>query len=627
MNTLHAAGGMNYEDIHVKLMSGKASGNSAGYLFADEAPEEKRHRIREEEAYRPQIAEIREAADLLLKEETPELTYSLFRLFADKGTRSEYERVYFLRRKRLTTFALMAWLEPENSAYTEALCNAVWSLCDEYTWCLPAHILRGPEMSTAVDISLAADPGESTGYTVDLFAAETAFALSEILALTADSLPALLQRRIREEVIRRVLRPFVQGGPFDWETATHNWASVCAGSIGAAAIYLLADTEELSGVLQRVLPAMDSYLRGFEEDGACTEGYLYWQYGFGYYVYFADLLSQRTDGALNLFASNKVREIALFQQKCFLDKRKVVNFSDSLPEAGIFMGLSHYLKGLYADVEAPEAALRAGYSEDHCSRWAPAVRNLLWFRPEEQGVPWGSASYYLKDAQWLVSRHLTPQGRYMFAAKGGHNAEPHNHNDIGHFILCAEGVTLLADLGSGQYTRSYFGPQRYEILCNGSLGHSVPVINGRGQREGADAKAKVLETNRSGDREVYALELASAYEAAVSLQSLERRFMWLKSELPQLVLEDKFVFADAPESVSERLMSWLKPVLAGDGRLVMDGGAVRLYIEYDRNSLDWRTEELLHVDHFGKPVPCYAVDFIVKQPAVTQTVKLKLTFQ
>src|SRR5690606_3446432 len=123
--------------------------------------------------------------------------------------------------------------------------------------------------------------------------------------------------------------------------------------------------------------------------------------------------------------SVKVREIAMFQQKCFLDGRKVVNFSDSLPEAGVFLGLSHYLQALYPEMEVPEAGLRSAYTEDHCRRWAPALRNLLWVREEEQGAPWAGTSYYLPDAQWLVSRHRCLSGNYVFAAKGGHNAEPH----------------------------------------------------------------------------------------------------------------------------------------------------------------------------------------------------------
>ncbi|GJM76376.1 hypothetical protein HMSSN036_85920 [Paenibacillus macerans] len=106
---------------------------------------------------------------------------------------------------------------------------------------------------------------------------------------------------------------------------------------------------------------------------------------------------------------------------------------------------------------------------------------------------------FLPDAQWLVSRHRSAAGSFGFAAKGGHNGEPHNHNDLGHFILIAGRDTFAADLGSGEYTADYFGAGRYRYDCNGSQGHSVPIINGRHQAEGERHAAVVLE-KAAGER-------------------------------------------------------------------------------------------------------------------------------
>ncbi|MBD0382168.1 heparinase II/III domain-containing protein [Paenibacillus sedimenti] len=618
---------MNAAELQLRLSDVKLS--PSGLLFGDSDPEQVRKRLIDSDESRTLVAEIRQEAEVLLQESMPELTYLLFRLFAETGSRSEYERVYFRRRKRLTAFGLMAWLEPESEVYTEALREVIWSILDEYTWCLPAHILHGPEMLVAEGTLRNA---ETDALTIDLFAAETAFALSEIAALHGDALPLLLRARIRAEVLRRVLRPFATQSPFGWETATHNWASVCGGSIAAAAIYTLPDEEELAAVLGRAFPALASYLRGFEADGACTEGYMYWQYGFGFFVYAADLIKRRTGGAVDWFADDKVREIALFQQKCFMDGRHVVNFSDSLGEAGIFMGLSSYLKRLYPEVEMPEASLRAGFNDDHCSRWAPAVRNLLWLGEEAgSGAGWTSATYYLPDAQWLVSRQVRTdgEGSYVFAAKGGHNDEPHNHNDIGQFMLYAGGEALLTDLGSGQYTREYFGAGRYDILCNGAQGHSVPVVNGRYQRAGAQARAELMDYSSTGERDVFHIEFSSAY-AEETLQILRRRFIWNKSELPYLELIDTFEFSEAPDAISERFMSWHRPEQAEDGRVRIGTdaeAAVALYIDYDPDKLGWRVEKLLHIDHFGKQVECYALDFSSKQlPVKGQSLSVEAVF-
>jgi hypothetical protein len=592
-------------------------------MFPGGNPNEWRFKVKETDALQPMLDDIRKEAEMLLIECAPELSYSLFRLYKESGSRQEFERAYFGRRKRLTTFAIMAWLEPENDAYAEALHNIIWSICDEYTWCLPAHISNGSEKNAAFRFSLNGT-ADDAGVTIDLFAAETAFTLSELMRLVETSLPALLRKRMGEEVFRRVLRPFVHQKSFGWERATHNWASVCAGSIGSAALYLLENTDELAEVLERVLPVMQCYLQGYKEDGACTEGYMYWQYGFGYFVYFADLLKRRTAGQIDLFASEKVHQIALFQQKSFLDGRSVVNFSDSFPEAGVFMGLSHYLKTLYSDVEVPDRKLQASYTDDHCSRWAPAIRNILWFRPDEHGRLWGNDTHYLKDAQWFVSRHITESGRYVFAAKGGHNAEFHNHNDIGHFILHADGKTLLADLGSGLYTRSYFSSQRYEIMCNGAQGHSVPIVNGRYQLEGSESRARIIDATAHNDIEIFSMEFASAYRTE-DLQSLVRSFTWKKLDKPLLELEDVFAFSLQPDSIVERLITGVTPMPEGDGAIILSAGDVRLRIVYNAHELDSRIQPFLHTDHFGNQLEFFHIDFNVKQPA--ENVKVTLTFQ
>lgn len=603
---------------HVKAALHAAPQIPSQLLFPEETAEQVKARLLQGKESQKLIAEIRKEGAKLLQETMPELTYSLFRLFSTTGSRREYELVYFRRRNRLTTFSLLAWLDGADSEYMDALSDTIMSILDEYTWCLPAHFLQGPEMRADASPQAEGLANRSAeAFTIDLFAAETGFALSEISVLLGESLPQLLRVRIREEVLRRILRPFVTQAPSHWETATHNWASVCGGSIAAAAIYTLQDEDELAAVLERAFPALASYLRGFEEDGACTEGYMYWQYGFGYFTYAADLILRRTGGAVNWFQADKVRQVALFQQKSFLHGRKLANFSDSHGEAGIFMGLSGYLKRLYPEIEHPELSLRAGFRDDHCSRWAPALRNLLWSLENVEGTAWQTAAYYLPDAQWLISRQLQEQGAYVLAAKGGHNNEPHNHNDIGHFILYAQGEVLLPDLGSGQYSRKYFGPQRYEILCNGSQSHSVPIIDGLFQQVGAEHRAELVAFESSEEQDVFAIEISSAY-GSEKLEELQRRLTWRKTEPPTLEAADTYVFKQPPASLVERFIAWHRPQLAEDGRIVIAASEqARVYVTYDPRLFDWDVKALQHVDHYDKPQTCYALDFTLK-PGVSE---------
>ncbi len=564
----------------------------------------------QDKAYKFLLDEIREEAGKLIHGQDPELTYSLFQAFWDNGSRVEYEEVYFRKRRRLNTFAMMSLLDPDQQVFREALQNTLWSICNEYTWCLPAHLSHG---RTNIHFSLEghADDPHSDALEIDLFAAETAFSLSEILSLTDRFLHPLIKGRIHEEVYRRIFRPYVQN-VYHWETATHNWSAVCAGSIGAAALHLIDDVDDLSLILEKVLHSLEFYLAGFNEDGVCREGYMYWQYGFGYYVYFADLLKKRTGGKIDLFQSEKVHQIARFQQKVFMEGNAVINFSDCPSHVRVFLGMTHYLKQRYPDLDVPVTRLRAKYTDDHCSRWAPAIRNLVWFCPEEKGEPWRAATYYLDASQWYMSRHVSRSGVYVFAAKGGHNAEPHNHNDLGHFIFHARGETFLNDLGCGLYNKAYFSPERYSINCNGSQGHSVPVINHQFQCEGISQRAFVEEAAYGNQVDSFTFNLTKAYRIP-HLQRLTRRFTWHKTHRPTLILEDSYVFTEEPESIVERFVTPIASIdeYADELKLV---GKHCLHITFDRKVLEPKIQTLDFIDHDHRKVEQFAIDFTLVKP-------------
>ncbi|WP_260411331.1 heparinase II/III-family protein [Cohnella xylanilytica] len=592
----------------------KAAPADLRLYYPDGKQEEFWKRAKASPDYEEALREIRGEGERLLGSPTPELTYHLFVIYVERGTRREYESVYFERRRRLNTFAILSLLEPEREEWLGALRDTIWALCDEYTWCLPAHA-----WGTSFEIRR----------TIDLFSAETGFTLSEIDLLLGDRLPPLLRERIAEEVEARLFRPYLEAGPHHWEAVQTNWSAVCAGSIGAAALIALRDPDRLAAIVSKALGSMDCFLDGYGDDGGCLEGLGYWNYGFGYYVYFADLLRKRTNGAIDLFASDKVRRIAAFQQKSYLDGDLVANFSDSRPRIKVQLGLSHYLGSVYEEVELPPAELRAPYAEDHCSRWAHAFRNLIWFDPAKGGSEWAAADDYLPDAQWLVSRHRSGAGRFGFAAKGGHNAEPHNHNDVGHFIVTADGETFLADLGSGEYTKDYFGDGRYAYDCNGAQGHSVPIVDGALQAEGAESAAVVLEAYAGPEEDRLRIEMGSAYRVP-NLKSLVRGFVWRKPEqgAPALELTDEFRFDGQPGSVEERFVSLLPPVLGEEGSVLVPGRNGRtLRIRYDADALAASVEERSFRDHSARETKWYAIRLAATRANNEAIFRLRFEFE
>ena len=124
---------------------------------------------------------------------------------------------------------------------------------------------------------------------------------------------------------------------------------------------------------------------------------------------------------------------------------------------------------------------------------------------------------------------------YGFAAKGGHNGEPHNHNDIGHFILHANGISVLADMGWGAYSAKYFGEERYTYICTSSEGTPYRSSQGGRRCRVRSGGARVLVSREDPSCDVLELDIAGAYDIA-ELQALIRRFEWHKGESPTLVV-------------------------------------------------------------------------------------------
>lgn len=471
------------------------------------------------------INQVLNLAEQMRSQQLPEPTEELFALFETTGNRLKYEEVYFMRRKFLAVYGLAAYIGKKKED-VDKLGEVLLEICSEECWALPAHVNRRED--------------ENWRVTVDLFASETAQALSEILGLVNPSLPRELRLPdalcyvVEQEIERRVFVPFFTSEPNYgcWECADHNWNAVCAGSIGSACIYLMQGRQEerLQECIKRLCHSLTYYLDGFKDDGTCMEGIGYFTYGMTYFVGFAEQLLRYSKGTINLFENEKVKKIAQFQQKMYVQSGKTVSFSDGEQNAKFRMGLTSFLAKKYEGVRIPKETLAAGFESDTCYRFMGLMRDYLWTMEEDtkDGVldmesfeESGAISRHdvLPDAQWSICESAA--GTAM-AVKGGTNGEPHNHNDIGSFCYLAGDEFLITDLGAGEYTKEYFGAGRYDILCNSSLGHSVPIISGQKQMAGSKYRASEFRADGQGKTWV---EFAGAYpEGTANSLTRETRF-------------------------------------------------------------------------------------------------------
>lgn len=502
-------------------------------LFKESKDKKKIQQIKEHPYYREDIRRINELYENIKDKPIEVMTKSQYFIFRETGNRSEFELKYFERRTRLDIY-FIEYLLYEREDDLKRLEDIIWVMCSEFSWALPAHI--------------GWKNAEEDMVCIDLFASETGQTMSEILYILEDKLSEYIKAIMRYEINRRIIEPFekkIQG----WETVvTNNWAAVCASGVGMTFIYCAP--EKYKNIEKRIIGTLEHFLSGYGDDGICTEGLGYWDYGFGYYTFFAQLLFEFSDGKTNIMNSKKVREIAQFQQRMYLSGNTVISFSDCGRHLCFKKGLTHKLKEVFPDcVSVPNRKYEEKDFSGYLNRFPVCLRNLLWSKPEyaENSTVQHMEKYY-SDAQWYTN--ITD--KFGFAAKSGNNDEPHNHNDIGSFIIAADNKQYIADIGVGEYTKDYFGAGRYNCLGCSSKGHSVPIIDNHLQLAGQEYHGRVLKA-QDGQ---FVIDISEAYDVD-GLKSAVRTFSVCENGVE---LNDKFDFDDEKShDIQECFISLIEP--------------------------------------------------------------------
>lgn len=543
---------------------------------------EQREKLLKSEAVKPIADDIIKKADAAINEEYPALKISEYMLFIETGDRSIFERKYFKRKDNCSYISIAYWLT-EDEKYLKPLTDLIFHICDEFTWCVPAHANLHTNPSSLDVIE-----------TIDLFQAETARLLTDIAVMLQEKLPYYVHDRIEFEIRRRIIVPMLKEKKFHWNTGCqNNWAAVCAGGVGVAVLHYATDAE-----IEKILPVLnystDNFLKGFNDDGCCLEGYSYWNYGFGYYVIFAMTMLAYSGGKVNMFDNEKVKRIALFPQKVRMGKAKTVSFSDGGNDFSFSPGLFCMLRKIYGtEVMYPPLSLATMKGNVY------SVKEFLWFDTEYTADEEKHLTSFFEDSQWLVSQ----KSKYSFAAKGGHNDEPHNHNDIGSFIIVAgDDSTPLADFGCAVYRRETFDNNlRFTLLTNGSQGHSVPIINGQYQLFGKQYSAK----NVNVGEDFFEADIEGAYADGL-VKKLHRKFTLKENSV---VLCDTVEYCDKTEQITERFVSWTKPQIS-DGYIDLE--SAKICFDSEKYAVSVTKDSYRnHAD--TEDVDAYLIDFEAKK--------------
>ncbi|MFW5754717.1 MAG: heparinase II/III domain-containing protein, partial [Marinilabiliaceae bacterium] len=510
-----------------------------------------------------------------------------------------------INRKKLKLFMLAELFENEGE-FLDGIANGIWAICDESSWVSPAHLYlqeAGPGLpdveEPVVDLSV--------GSTVNLLSWVEYFFGEKL-----DSVSPLIRDRLYLEVNQRVLEPCLKRDDFWWmgkgknfTGLINNWTPWIASNWLMANLIFEKEESRRAEATWKSLGIVDKFINSYPDDGACDEGPGYWFHAGGKLFDFLEVLHNVSKGEINVYDEPIVREMGRYLYRVHIADDKFVNFADASSKIHAvyrnYETLFKYgerindpvLMAFGADFAGERDAAQVFSSKGSVFR---ALRLLLLHEKiaSFSGAAPYPADHFFSGREVFISRDKAGATEGFFvAAKGGHNDESHNHNDVGNFIVYYDGSPVIIDAGVGRYTAKTFSDQRYEIWTMQSQYHNCPTINGVMQPFGRNYKAKDVGYSSKENEINFNLGLEKAYPDTAHVGSWKRTIRHLKGE--EIHITDQFKLTKQTDTTFVPLILNKKPEILDNKDVVLNvtgNNSTRLLLTFNATSFDPVVEKI-----------------------------------
>jgi hypothetical protein len=191
--------------------------------------------------------------------------------------------------------------------------------------------------------------------------------------------------------------------------------------------------------------------------------------------------------------------------------------------------------------------------------------DMLWYEPSLSGAKPARAPLSVRfrgaGIVCLRTSWADPDATWL-GVKGGDNRANHSHLDLGSFVMEAQGVRWVVELGGDDYNLpAYFGARRWTYHRLRAEGHAAIVYGpGSGPDQDPSAVAPITQF-KGGKSPVAVLDLSRAYGSAV--RSAQRGFRLVE---PGLVVVQDEMEADSPTDAWWFMPTQAEVEVAPDGR-------------------------------------------------------------
>lgn len=475
---------------------------------------------------------------------------------------------------------LIAELVEGKGRFVEDIARGVNWFCEARSWAVSAHLAKYQKSKSPLP-----DPSENI---LALFQGNISQLLSWTWFFLHDEIDAKspgLSQRLRYALQKRALDPYLERDDFWWMgfdrssgKKMNNWNPWCNQNELLCFMLLENNPEVLARAIDKSILSIDKYLDDVAADGACDEGTTYWYKSTGHLLDYLENLERISSGRLTAWDNPFIRNLGEYILNADIADNWQVNFADGTPSRRP-VSYVIYRFGKASGNETMTSFAVSRYKKNGADPvgqdWTlfyQSLENLLAVRALRKAAP---AEYQPHDFV------LYPDTKVCFmraadaflGAKGGHNFERHNHNDVGSCVYFYNNKPVLVDAGVGTYRRDTFGAKRYENWFVQSHWHNLPTVNGCDQPVGQQYASGELTASKLFRRVV--TDIAGAYPDSACVQSY--KVSYRLNRRGNLKIVHKFA---VDSLVSANVLHFLvanKPAIVSEGKIDLGNGMVMTY--------------------------------------------------
>lgn len=497
---------------------------------------------------------------------------------------------------------VMGELVEGKGRFIDQIVNGVWYYSEQTWWGWSAHLTSQKAKHGLPDVN---EP------IIDLGVGEIANVLSWTWFLFKDEfdkIHPLISQRLKQEVMNKAVIPYYERDDFWWmgfnSSSVNNWNPWTNHNMLTAILILEDDWQTKVKNVDKVIRSIDVFLNAYPNDGGCDEGPSYWGRAGASLYQCLDLLGRATHGEFNVYDNELVKNMGSYIYKAYIDYPYFINFADADATTGSRPAIIfNYGKDIKDPVMQQFGAFLA--KKQDWGKKKPGekideqIMQLMCLDEINETTKKNAliSDFWLPDIEVGGGRDkaVSSEG-FFFAAKGGHNAESHNHNDLGTCVLYFNGKPCLIDLGRETYTAHTFSSRRYEIWTMQSQYHNLPKINGVDQIAGRNYKAKNSAFKANSRQVVFSTDIADAYPKEARIMKWERSYRLDRGK--RFVITDKYQFNELPTNANTlNFIVYCKVSENGPGSLILQGEDFVLEMKYNVKNVTPEIESIEVTDN------------------------------